>query len=110
MRNLLRVLFETEHYQVLEAPDVALGLESALINLPQLIIVDVLMPRLSGMDFIAGIRSNPSAEHIPILVYSAKNPPADRLCIDLGANAYIKKPADMDVFRRKAMELLGHPG
>ena len=109
LRELLKALFEDDHYEVLEAADAATGLDSATQNIPHLIIVDVLMPRLSGLDFIAGIRTNPAARHVPILVYSAKHPPDDRRCLELGANAYLTKPVDLQVLRRKAKELLGHP-
>ena len=111
LRSMLRTLFEEEqgHYEVAEASGVIEGLEAAANCVPHLIIVDVMMSRLTGLDFIVGIRSSPALRHIPILVYSGRQPPADRECLKLGANAYFSKPLDLDVFLRKAKELLGHP-
>ena len=111
IREMLKMLFEEDvnSYEVLQAPGVVEGLEAAANAIPQLIIVDIMMSRLSGYDFIVGIRSTPALRHIPILVYSAKQPPVERECLKLGASAYLQKPMDLEIFRRKAKELLGHP-
>lgn len=111
IRQMLRMLFEEDvnRYEVLDAPGVVEGLEAAAAAVPHLIVVDIMMSRLSGYDFIVGIRSDPALKHIPIMVYSAKQPPVERECLKLGANAYFQKPLDLEIFRRKAKELLGHP-
>ncbi len=110
IREMIKIMFveDPNHYEVLDAPDVGKGLDLAVDNLPHLIITDVLMPRLSGFDLIVAIRSNPLVQHIPILVCSAKQPPVDRECLEMGANAYMSKPLQMDALLRKAKELLGH--
>lgn len=107
MREMMRVLFEENNFEVVEAPDVSTGLRIAAERFPQLIIVDVMMPRLSGEDFIVALRADASTRHIPILVCSAKQPPADRECLELGANAYIKKPMQLPNLLDKSLQLLG---
>lgn len=111
IREMIKILFEDDanHYEVLEAGDVGKGLDLAVDHTPHLIITDVLMPRLSGFDLIVAIRSNPVVQHIPILVCSAKQPPADRECLEMGASAYLSKPLNMQVLLSTAKGLLGHP-
>ena len=109
-REMVRGLFEGDknNYEVLEAPDAMAGLETAARELPHLIICDVLMPRLTAFDFIAAVRTTPDIRHIPILVCSAKQPPVDRECLELGANAYMVKPVVLDALLSQAKTLLGH--
>lgn len=106
-RQVMREIFESEPFEVLEADGAASGLEIAAAQFPHLIIIDVLMPRLSGFDFIAGVRTDPSLSHIPILVCSAMQPPSRQECFGLGANAYIEKPIDYDQLRAQAKLLVG---
>lgn len=62
-----------------------------------LIITDLLMPEMSGFDFIARVRENPLWKSIPILVYSAM--PAhenEEKVLRMGANSYLKKPSTLE--------------
>jgi twitching motility two-component system response regulator PilH len=110
IRSMIKILFQEDvnQYEVLEAGDVGKALDVAVDNRPHLIITDVLMPRLSGFDLIVAVRSNPLVSHIPILVCSAKQPPVDRECMEMGANGYLSKPLNMDVLLRTAKGLLGY--
>lgn len=107
-RQSMGGLFEPSRYEILEAPDVGAGLDVANKTLPQIIISDVLMPRLSGFDMIAAVRTSPSLKYVPIVICSAMQPPSEKKCLDLGANAYFSKPLDFEVFYKKVLELLGH--
>ena len=111
IRQTLKLIFEEDdnQYAVLEAEGVVEGLEKAALELPQLIITDVMMSRLTGYDLIVGVRSSPALKHIPLMVYSAKEPPVEKECLELGANVYLKKPADIHTLRAKAKAMLGHP-
>ena len=70
-RSVVREIFRKDAYEVLEASDAAAGLAAAAEHLPQLILVDMRMPRMSGLEFIQSARANPDIKHIPIIVATA---------------------------------------
>jgi CheY-like chemotaxis protein len=60
---------------------------------PDVVILDLMMPDLPGVEVLRFIRRDPRLEKIPVVVVSAKNMPADiRGCLDAGATAYLTKP------------------
>ncbi len=66
---------------------------------PDLIILDLNMPRKNGLEVLADIKNNPILEHIPILVFSNSEFSRDICkCYTLGANAYLTKPVDFQGF------------
>ena len=67
----------------------------ALISheLPDVVVLDVMMPDLSGLEVLRFIRRDPRLEQIPVIVVSAKSLPSDiKDGLDAGANAYLTKP------------------
>jgi CheY-like chemotaxis protein len=76
-----------------------LDLMSALndsLSIPCLIILDLNMPRLNGLDSLKLLRSSESYQHTPIVVLSTSNDKNDiRMAHDLGANEYVVKPINM---------------
>lgn len=109
-RGFVRDILGDESYEILEACDAGTGMESALEHVPQLIVVDMRMPRLSGLDFVKSARANPAIRHIPIVVSSAKlSSPEGFDCLKAGAAAYVQKPLDPAPFRLRVKQLLGHP-
>jgi len=109
-RSLVREIFRRDPYEVLEASDAAAGLAAAIQHLPQLILVDMRMPRMSGLEFIQSARVNPDIKHIPIIVATASTSgPQGFECLRSGAAHYFQKPLDADKFRVAAKKLLGHP-
>ncbi len=64
-------------------------------TLPDTILLDILMPEMSGIDVLKRIRSRPEAEHIPVLILSASNDRETRLeALELGATDFLAKPVD----------------
>lgn len=64
---------------------------------PELIITDLLMPKMTGFDLILNVRLNNRWKNVPILVFSAT--PAlenEKRVLELGANSYLKKPSTLD--------------
>jgi CheY-like chemotaxis protein len=109
-RTLVREIFSRDPYDVLEAPDAASGLAAAVEHQPQLILVDMRMPRMSGLEFIQSARVNPEIKHIPIIVATASaSGPQGFECLRSGAAHYFQKPLDAVKFRTAAKKLLGHP-
>jgi two-component system phosphate regulon response regulator PhoB len=80
-----------EGYEVLQAQDGARGLEMAVSEAPDLIVLDVMMPRLNGYEVLRELRSR--GVRTPVLVLSAKGMERDKvLGLDLGADDYVVKP------------------
>ena len=87
----LRKSLGFEGYQVLEAPDGETGLEMVFERRPDLIVLDLMLPRLNGYEVCRTIRKHDAS--IPILILSAKGLEMDKLTgFDLGADDYITKP------------------
>ncbi len=83
-------------YSVLEASTGKRALKIVLQELPQLIISDVLMPEMDGIDFCHQLKSNIRTKHIPIILLTALNSVEHRIKgIESGADAYIPKPFKM---------------
>jgi len=80
-----------EGYEVLQAQDGARGLEMAVTDGPDLIVLDVMMPRVNGYEVLRELRSR--GVRTPVLVLSAKGMERDKvLGLDLGADDYVVKP------------------
>ena len=87
----LRDNFEFEGYQVLSAMDGVAGLERALADTPDLVILDVMMPRMSGLDVCKQLKSKRPA--IPIIMLTARGQEVDKVVgLELGADDYVTKP------------------
>ncbi|MCH7570286.1 MAG: response regulator [Deltaproteobacteria bacterium] len=80
-------------YDVAIARDGAEAVEMAGSELPDLIIMDMLMPKMDGSEATSRIRKNPKTQAIPILAATAKALPEDRdICLASGCDDYIAKP------------------
>lgn len=96
-----------EYYKVLTAAD---GIEAALIaeeKNPDLIISDIMMPRMNGIDLCKRIKSCLPTSHIPVILLTAKGSDRARAeGYEAGADAYISKPFDMEVLLARIENLL----
>lgn len=93
-RMLLSALLES-HYQTQEADSGNACLEYLQHTQPDLILLDVSMPGISGYDTCVAIRNNPATASIPVIFVSAKDSPEERLeGFEAGADDYITKPID----------------
>ena len=87
----LRDNFEFEGYQVITAGDGVAGLQRALSDSPDLVVLDVMMPRMSGLDVCKQLKSKRPA--IPIIMLTARGQEVDKVVgLELGADDYITKP------------------
>lgn len=90
---LCRVNLEFEGYEVVEASDGVEALEQMRATDPDLVLLDVMMPRLDGWQVLEQAKADPQIEDIPIVLLTAKVQDADQLRgFDLGAAEYITKP------------------
>lgn len=92
MRNFLINLFKN-NYKVLFAVDGKQGMEVALTNVPDLIISDLMMPEMDGLELTNALKSDEKTSHIPIILLTAKTAVESRLeALRFGADDYITKP------------------
>lgn len=90
---LLKALLKTEHYQVVTANDGNHALEMVATEMPDLILLDVMMPGISGFEVSQRLKSTPQYCEIPILFLTALNSHEDIVKgFQLGANDFITKP------------------
>ena len=95
IQKLLKVNFEMEGYEVLSAADGAEGLDQAKSGSPDVIILDVMMPKMNGLEVLAALKADSATDAIPVILLSAKAQAGDvQAGIDRGANAYVTKPFD----------------
>ena len=87
----LRDNFEFEGYEVLTASDGVAGLERALKESPDLVLLDVMMPRMSGLDVCQQLKAKRPS--IPIIMLTARGQEVDKIVgLELGADDYVTKP------------------
>ncbi len=91
--QLLEVNFEMEGFIVLRAEDGERGLELAREARPDVIVSDVMMPKMSGLELTVALKASDATRAIPVILLSAKAQGADvRTGLDAGADDYITKP------------------
>jgi two-component system chemotaxis response regulator CheY len=100
MRFLLKMLFESAGYKVVEAHHGAAALERLKEARPALVVTDLMMPVMDGIQLIARLRSDPETQSIPILATSARLSGGAE-----AADAVLTKPFDPDNFLEIARSL-----
>jgi DNA-binding response OmpR family regulator len=91
--RLLEVNFEMEGFAVRTAADGAEGLAAARAEPPDVIVSDVMMPKMNGLELVRGLKSDPLTAGIPVILLSAKAQASDvRDGRDAGADDYVTKP------------------
>lgn len=99
---------EAVGYEVLVAFDGQEGLEKAREDKPDLIQMDVLMPKMNGYQVCRELKGADETKSIPIILLTARAQESDKfLGKETGANAYITKPYEIDLLLKKMRALLG---
>jgi two-component system cell cycle response regulator DivK len=107
IRNLLSRRLIIGGYQVITANDGAQAVQSARIDLPELIVMDMGLPVLNGWQATHRIRSMPITRSIPIIALTAYAMKEDRVkCLTVGCNEYETKPVDFTRLLEKIRALL----
>lgn len=106
-RKIVRDLLARQPYELLEAHDGAAGVEMARRDKPDLIVMDVQLPKLSGLEATRAIRADPETATIPIVVVTSFALSGDeQKALDAGASAYLAKPYSprqlLDTIRKMA--------
>ncbi len=98
VRKVTQRLLEREGYQVMLAKDGVDALEHLQETVPDLMLVDIEMPRMDGFDLTRNIRGNDSTAAVPIIMITSRTADKHRnYALDLGVNAYFGKPFQEDM-------------
>lgn len=103
----IKRIVEKLGHEALTAEDGAAGVEAAKKELPDLILMDVVMPNLNGFQATRTISRDASTAHIPIILVTTKDQETDRVWgIRQGAKAYVTKPIEEAALIKTVNELL----
>jgi two-component system, cell cycle response regulator DivK len=92
-RKIVRQLLRVTTYRLLEATDGEQGVALAFDARPDLVLMDIQLPKLSGLDATRKIRQDPRTAHIPIIVVTSFALSGDdQKALEAGASAYLAKP------------------
>ena len=95
--HVVRTILEAEGHEVLVADDGSRGFATAQRQIPDAILLDVMMPAMSGVAVLRALIGDHRTVRIPVVVLSALA--ADEIeqeCLDLGVSGYLQKPIDPD--------------
>ena len=91
--ELVRYNLEKDGYQVISCADGATGLAQIRKAPPDLLILDLMLPKMSGLEICKEVRKDSNLNRLPILILTAKGEEADRVVgLELGADDYVTKP------------------
>ena len=94
-------------YYVVEADDGAEALEKIRSEMPDIIVTDLMMPRMDGIELIDKVRHDFTMSHIPIVMLTARHSPDDRVkAMEFGADGYITKPFSIELLLARIDNLL----
>lgn len=100
MRFLIRMVLESEGFEIVEAHHGADALERIRDDPPDLVVTDVMMPVMNGRELVERLRSHPDTAAIPIVVVSSR----ENIEVE-GADAMLSKPFDLDALIDTARSL-----
>jgi DNA-binding response OmpR family regulator len=93
--KMISEIMEMEGYETIIAPDGNSALEKAISEKPDLVLLDIMLPGIDGLDVCTQLRSNPQTRDIPVIMVSVKASDEDiRAGLGRGADGYIPKPFD----------------
>lgn len=94
-------------YHVVEADDGVEALEKIRTEMPDIIVTDLMMPRMDGIELIDKVRHDFTMSHIPIVMLTARHSPDDRVkAMEFGADGYITKPFSIELLLARIDNLL----
>lgn len=105
--DLLQYNLQKEDYDTLLARDGAEGLELAVKHVPDIIVLDIMMPRMDGLEACRRMREHSTLLSVPILILTARSEAADQVVgLDSGADIYLAKPISIPVLLSQVKALL----
>lgn len=109
IRDLITFTLKFSGYEVIQATNGEEALQAARDNHPDLIMMDVRMPKMTGYEACRHLKADPDLKHIPVVFLSAKGQESEvQTGLDVGATDYILKPFAPDDLLRRVGELLNN--
>jgi DNA-binding response OmpR family regulator len=106
-RSMLRLILVRAGFEVREAEDGKAALSEVDRSLPDLMILDIMMPGIDGFEVCERLRADESTNNLPIIMLSAKTDSESvKRGLNLGANKYLTKPVGPDELTRHVREVL----
>ena len=104
--QMARTLLET-HYRVLTAPNGVVALQMAELNIPDVVVSDVMMPQMNGLELCSRLKQSTATSHIPVILLTARTLDEQRIAgYEHGADAYITKPFSAPLLLARIHNLL----
>lgn len=105
--NMLRIYFTGQEFAVDLAPRGSVALEKTRSNLPNLIVLDIMLPDIDGFEVCRILRTNTRTSHVPIIFLTQKDERSDKLQgLELGADDYITKPFDIEELKLRVQRAI----
>lgn len=105
--KLARDVLQAKGYRTLEAPTGEEGVRLARQDLPDLVLMDIQLPGINGIEALRRIRAEASTAHIPVVALTASVTPTDRSAINAaGFDAFVSKPISLREFLDTVKRLL----
>ncbi len=93
-RELLEIVLSSSGHRVLLAASGEEALECMTAQPPDLVLLDLMMPGMSGYDVVRLIKANPTLSQIPVVMVTALDGPERKLALQAGAQGFLTKPLD----------------
>lgn len=110
VRELERFILEQQGYDVIEARDGLEGLAKAEFRKPDLILLDLMMPDVSGGRMFDEMREHPATSGIPIVVVTGKPDAHEIFDEEIGAENVVMKPFEAETLLARIRQHIGEPG
>lgn len=105
--NMLRIYFTGQGYEVDTALRGSIALEKTRLNMPHLIVLDIMLPDIDGFEVCRILRTNTRTSHVPIIFLTQKDERSDKLQgFELGADDYITKPFDIEELKLRTQRAI----
>jgi len=105
--NMLRIYFDSQGYDVLVASRGGDALELCRRKLPNIVVLDIMLPDMDGYEVCRQLRNNLRTSHIPIIFLTQKDERSDKIAgLELGADDYITKPFDIEELKLRVQNAL----
>ena len=108
--KLARDVLQAKGYRTLEAVNGTDGVALALAHRPDLVLMDIQLPDINGIEAFARIRANADTARVPVIAFTASVTPGDRQSIgDAGFDGFLGKPIQLKEFVDTVRRLAGEP-
>ena len=105
--NMLRIYFAGQGYEVQVAPRGSEALSMTRKQLPDLIMLDIILPDMNGFDVCREMRTTTRTSHIPIIFLTQKDERSDKIAgLELGADDYVTKPFDIEELKLRVQNAI----